>query len=226
MENIKVKILNPEIIPHIERMVAFSARLTQRGHELKSLEDCIDLYHKPYKSLKPFCEVPHPTLQKFGTIDVIVFGASRRFLAQITRHKNEVKFMSASLQYSNYSGQYDFVIPEGISDKEKYLNSCIDSMADYQQLIESGTNNDVAGYVAPQALRNILIISATPFEWKHIINQRICNRNTRETQYVMELIYQELSKYELFQYGVGPFCHFGPCPEGKMSCGKKYEFPK
>lgn len=226
MENIKVKILNPEIIPHIERMVAFSARLTQRGHELKSLEDCMDLYHKPYKSLKPFCEVPHPTLQKFGTIDVLVYGASRRFLAQITRHQNEVKFMSASLQYSNYSGQYDFVIPEGISDKAKYLNSCIDSMADYQELIESGTGNDVAGYVAPQALRNILIISATPYEWKHIINQRICSRNTRETQYVMELIYKELSKYELFQYGVGPFCHFGPCKEGKMSCGKKYEFPK
>ena len=31
-------------------------------------------------------------------------GASRRFLAQITRHQNEVKFMSASLQYSNYAG--------------------------------------------------------------------------------------------------------------------------
>lgn len=224
MENIKVKILNPEVIPHIEKMVAFTARLTQRGQKLKSLDDCIDLYNKPYKSLKPFCDAPHPTLQKFGTIDVIVFGASRRFLAQITRHQNEVKFMSASLQYSDYSENYDFVVPEGISNKDVYLKSCEESMKNYEELIKNGTNNDAAGYLAPQALRNILIISATPFEWKHIINQRICSRNTREMQYVMELIYKELSKYELFQYGVGPFCHFGPCKEGKMSCGKKYEF--
>lgn len=38
-------------------------------------------------------------------------GASRRFLSQITRHQNEVKFMSASLQYGNYSVIADFAIP-------------------------------------------------------------------------------------------------------------------
>ena len=48
--------------------------------------------------------LPHPTVQKFMVITVAVVGASRRFLAQITRHQNEVKYMSASLQYSNYSG--------------------------------------------------------------------------------------------------------------------------
>ena len=44
-------------------------------------------------------------------ITVAIVGASRRFLAQITRHQNEVKFMSASLQYSNYTGQADFAVP-------------------------------------------------------------------------------------------------------------------
>ena len=42
---------------------------------------------------------------------MVVVGAARRFLAQITRHQNEVKYMSASLQYSDYSGVEDFVIP-------------------------------------------------------------------------------------------------------------------
>lgn len=224
MHQIAVKILNPESIPHIERMVAFTARVTQSGHKIKSLEDLEALYDKPYKSLKPFCTLPHPTLQKFGTIDIAVVGASRRFLAQITRHQNEIKFMSASLQYSDYSDESDFVIPENISDKKAYLDACKQSMTQYKKLIESGTDNDSAGYLAPQSLRNVLIMSATPYQWKHIINQRICNRNTRETQYVMELIYNELKEFELFQYGVGPFCWFGECKEGKMTCGKPYEF--
>ena len=61
------------------------------------------------------------TLQKkkFMVITVAVVGASRRFLAQITRHQNEVKYMSASLQYSNYSGHAAFAIPYGIMKANK-----------------------------------------------------------------------------------------------------------
>lgn len=52
-------------------------------------------------------------------ITVAVVGASRRFLAQITRHQNEVKYMSASLQYSNYSGHAAIAIPYGIMKANK-----------------------------------------------------------------------------------------------------------
>lgn len=44
-------------------------------------------------------------------VTVAVVGASRRFLTQITRHQNEVKYVSASLQYSNYSGKAMFAVP-------------------------------------------------------------------------------------------------------------------
>ena len=43
-------------------------------------------------------------------VTVAVVGASRRFLTQITRHQNEVKYVSASLQYSNYSGKAMFAV--------------------------------------------------------------------------------------------------------------------
>ena len=65
-----------------------------------------------------------------------------------------------------------------------------------------------------------MVISATPYQWKHIINQRICNRNTDETQYIMKLIWRELDQFEIFKYGMGPFCMQGKCKEGKMSCGR------
>ena len=77
------------------------------------LDDFMDLYEKPYQrsTVANLVKLPHPTIQKFGIINVVVVGASRRFLAQITRHQNEVKYMSASLQYSDYSGVEDLSFP-------------------------------------------------------------------------------------------------------------------
>ena len=103
-------------------------------------------------------------------------GASRRFLAQITRHQNEVKFISASLQYSNYAGQADFVVPYEILTASQwvhdfYLKKCRAAMEHYADIGACGISRDAAGYLAPQSLRNVLIISATPYQWKHMIGQ-------------------------------------------------------
>ena len=87
--------------------MVFAARLTQRGHKIATMDDLLALYEKSFSenTVATISSLPHPTVQKFAVITVAVVGASRRFLAQITRHQNEVKFMSASLQYSNYTGQ-------------------------------------------------------------------------------------------------------------------------
>lgn len=170
-------------------------------------------------------QLPHPTIQKFAVINAVIVGASRRFLAQITRHQNEVKFMSASLQYSDYSNEADFVVPYELLDSQmrfSYLSQCQDAMRKYKLLVEYGVDNDSAGYLAPQGLRNVLIISATPYQWKHMISQRTCRRNTAETRYVMLRLWEEL--YELAPAlfspeTTGPFCMKGKCLEGKMACG-------
>ena len=81
----------------------------------------MDLYHQTYskETVEHIAGLPHPTVQKFMVITVAVVGASRRFLTQITRHQNEVKYMSASLQYSNYSGHAAFAIPYENSESRK-----------------------------------------------------------------------------------------------------------
>lgn len=230
MDKIEVKILNPSAIAEAEQMTVFAARLTQKGHDIQNMADLMCLYMKEYteNTVTNLTALPHPAIQKFAVINVAVVGASRRFLAQITRHQNEVKFMSASLQYSDYSGKAGFVVPYEIlgTDKEAgYLAQCEASMQKYMSLITSGINNDDAGYIAPQALRNVLLISATPYQWKHMIHQRTCRRNSPETRYVMLRIWQALYKesQELFSK-CGPFCMQpgvmgGLCEEGSMSCG-------
>lgn len=229
MRKINVKILNPNSITDSIKMMVATARLTQRGHQISTLQDFEHLYNTSYlqDTVKYLTNLPHPTIQKFGVINIVVVGASRRFLAQITRHQNEVKFMSASLQYSNYSDDNDFVIPYNILKlgkqyEQNYIDFCKSIMNKYKEFNEQGLDNDSCGYIAPQSLRNILIISATPYQWKHMISQRTCKRNTDETRYVMLLIWKQL--YELSpeffsNKTTGPSC----CKEGKMSCNKPYD---
>ena len=73
----------------------------------------------------------------------------------------------------------------GTGQEEGYLKQCSMAMKNYQVMIRSGVDNDSAGYCALQGMRNILLISATPYQWKHMIRQRTCRRNTKETRYVM-----------------------------------------
>lgn len=230
MNRIQVKILNPEAIKESEKMMVCAARLTQSGHKVKDMNDFMNLYEKSYtdKTVKSMTSLPHPTIQKFGVINVVIVGASRRFLAQITRHQNEVKFMSASLQYSDYSGEAGFVIPYNIlaaseNVQGRYLSDCSTAMKEYEEMVKLGLNHDEAGYMAPQSLRNILIISATPYQWKHLIAQRTCRRNTLETRYVMLKVWEKLFNEAPGTFGgcfTGPFCMQGTCKEGKMSCGR------
>lgn len=225
MNNIEIKVLNPNAVADSKKMMVTAARLTQHGHNVHNMNDFIELFNQNYsdKTVKSLVNLPHPTIQKFGVINIAIVGASRRFLAQITRHQNEVKFISASCQYSDYSHNADFVIPYELlnneAGREQYLQSCKDSLAMYEEAICNGVDHDSAAYMLPQGLRNILIISATPYQWKHMIAQRTCRRNTLETRYVMLKIWKELYDLDPILFSGGPFCMQGNCKEGKMSCG-------
>lgn len=240
MNKIEVKILNEDAITDGERMMVAGARLTQRGHNIKSMDDFMALYRKHYSddTVKNMCSLPHPNIQRFALINVAIVGASRRFLAQITRHQDDVHFISASLQYSDYSDDAAFCVPyelmvkdfvhEGQAQYEehyyvnRYLRTQRQAMAEYAKAIEQGVDNDSAGYMMPHGLRNVIVIGATPFQWKHMIAQRVCRRNTPETAYVMNLVWEALVKCSAMFDNAGPFCTEGACKEGKMSCKHFY----
>ena len=229
-------------------MMMFLARLTQRGHNIKSMDDLLTMYDKAVriesavandeaiakreKLLKTVAGLPHGTITRFTPITVAIVGASRRFLAQARTHQVGMTYVSASLQYSDYSGQAGFTVPyEMLGDEDNelearrvYLESCTQDMKNYKYLIDGcDMSNDTAGYAAPQGLRNILIIQGNNESWAHFIRMRACNRNTLETQYVALRIWEALlhtvDGAQLVS-NVGPDCITGKCREGKFSCGK------
>lgn len=229
MDKIQVRVLNPSQITDAARMQAFAARLTQRGEKLTNIDDVTSLWQKSYTNelTENLTKLPHNTIRQFNMLNVVVAGASRRFLAQITRRRVGVTFTSASLQYSDYSGHAtarDFVVPYELIATGKsgavaeYLHTCKTAMQAYEECIRNGLSGDTAGYLAPQSLRNILLISATPQAWIEMIRQRICRRNTDETRYVMLKIWTELWAHSDTLFGEN--CYPDCCSEGNMSCGK------
>jgi len=241
LDKIEVQVLNTETITTAEDMLALGARITQHSHEIKCMADLIELLHRPCtaKFVGNVSALPHPSLQKLGKVTIAVVGASRRFLGQIRTHQFGVTFVSGSLQYSDYSDDAAFCVPYTITKldhdkpidtgygpapdyrRHEYLKSCHDALDNYRMAIErGGLDHDAAGYMMPQGMRNVLLISAEPFEFKHMISQRICNRNTPETQFVMLRIWEELITLSPMFDECGPFCmQPGGCLEGKMSCG-------
>lgn len=227
MKNIEIEILNPEALVDAERAMLAAARLTQRGHKISSMDDFLELHDKPIDKdlVRSLAALPHPTIQKFGVINVMVVGLSRRALAQLTRHQNEVKFMAGSLQYSDYSQAQQFTMPPGLKDDEKQILAwtyeyCADI---YDRLVERGVDHDAAAYALPQGFRTSLLISATPYQWKHMIGQRTCRRNTKEVAYIMAKIWKLFDEHapELF-WDCGPFCTGEGCKEGRMCCGEPF----
>ena len=227
MDKIQIKVLETHGDPG--QWATFLARLTQRGHNIKNMDDLEELFNKSHTPgfVEAIAKLPHGTIKRFTPITIAIVGASRRFLAQARTSQVGTNFVSASLQYSDYSGEAEFVVPYEImckpDAKQIYLKSCENAMSDYQWLIQQeGCSNDSAGYAAPQGLRNILIMQGNHQSWDYFIRMRSCNRNTVETQYVATRIWEELLKtpygQEFFGYS-GADCMHGACKEGKMCCG-------
>lgn len=220
-------------------IMTFLARLTQHGHNIKSMNNLLELYNDSIANTKTstisrIAQLPHGTIKRFSPITIAIVGASRRFLLQARTHQVGMDYVSASLQYSTWksSEQYDpsedFMVPYEILAshglKEIYLESCCNDMRLYSRFInEFDCSNDTAGYLMPHALRNVLIIQGNHQSWDYFIRLRSCKRNTDETRYIATLIWEilyndSMDGHELFGLS-GPDCMNGKCREGKMSCG-------
>ena len=199
-----VLLLNPEEAKRVDKLATFSARLCMKTlikHDIETLEQ---LSHKPaVDNLVHNCiEADHAQLFRLNMIQVLVVGCSRRFLAQITRHKVGVEFVSTSLHFSEWLEPEYINIPE---EHQQYFKDLY-----LQRNAEVG--RDLAGYCVPQGQLGTLLISATPWEWRHMFQKRTCNRSTAETQLIMEGIRELLAPYsEVFN--CGPRCTYDCCKE-------------
>lgn len=226
MDKIKVRILKHDF----DGMPLFLAKLTQRGSQINSMEDLLKLYeenvHKqPSAGL---LKLPHTTIQRMCNMTVAIFGLSTKAVSQLRTHATRLTFISTSTQYSEYSGVQDpYTIPPGLNPAEYAV--AVDALQRiheaYSQLSSLTGDRDKASYLLPQGLRKCLIVSGKFPDWQYVLQTRLCNRNTKEVQYICQLILQEMNDKcgKVWADQCLPTCCSTGCREGKFCCGHKYE---
>jgi len=224
MQNIEVKILDHNLN---RCMPIFLAQMTQRGHEISSMSDLMQLYEKTINKTpsKYLIGLPHTTIKRMNYMIVAITGLSTKCVSQLRTHATRLTFMSTSTQYSAFDKRPDnYTIPAGLSkDTEEHIHTAYTEIqAIYNKLIDTGVDKDKAGYLLPQGLRKALIIHGNMDAWQYVIQLRLCRRNTEETQYIMRLLYRELHNIAPdWCTNILPTCTSTGCREGKFCCGRK-----
>lgn len=224
MNKIKVTILQHSF----NHMPIFLAQLTQRGHIINNYEDLISLYNKCCNKIpsEQLLKLPHNTISRMCTMTVAIYGLSTKAANQLRTHAKHGTFITTSSQYSDFSTQdFPYVIPNELDSKaiDSYKEALQNIHKEYSDLTKK-LDKDIASYLLPQSLRKCMIIHASFPEWQHILSTRLCNRNSKETQYVAELILKEMSTIKgSWAKLCLPSCVYDKCHEGKFSCGHKYK---
>ena len=230
MDKIKVTCLNrshedPENFLNNIVRITFSKKLSKTDDMAKEL---LDRKNDDFDLLINTIKMNHQSILEHVNVTYAIEGASRSFLAQITRHRL-FSFLSASQHYMDYSDMADFVVPveiqkQGPTYVKEYLEACKKSIEEYKSLIDKGIDHSVARQVLPNGMKNQLIITGNLRQWKNFLNLRLCGRNTSEIEYVAYLIKEDLNKYvpTIAKYMVPDCVLLNKCTQGNKSCGTKY----
>lgn len=226
MDKIEVKILDH----NLNGTPLFLAKLTQRGNQMHNMQDLLNLY-KDNLSRTPsldFMKLPHSTIFRMCNLTVAIYGLSTKAVSQLRTHATRLTFVSTSTQYSDYANlDLPYVIPEGLTPEQraKMEEGLKNIHIAYKEVYKDIGDKDKAGYMLPQSLRKCLIISGNFPAWQYMLSLRLCNRNTREVQYICQSILNAIDKEcgKVWADVCLPNCVTDKCKEGKFSCGHKYK---
>ena len=118
----------------------------------------------------------------------------------------------------------DYVLPEtvkAIPEAEALYCRAFEDQAEAARTI--GLPMEALSYFALSGHQTDLLLSMNLRELVHFMRLRTCNRAQWEIRGVAWRMLGLLKAREpdIFRY-IGPSCVYGPCPEGRMSCGKPY----
>lgn len=217
---IQVKIL----YHNFDHMPIFLARLTQRGAEINTMDDLMRIYNDTVGKVPSIdlMNLPHTTLRRMCYMTIAIVGLSTKAVSQLRTHAKHLTFLSTSTQYSQYDGkENNYVMPEYNVNMKAFFEQ---AQKNYETLLNIGIDKDVASYILPQGLKKALIVSGTLADWEYVLSTRLCNRNTREVQYICELIVNEIIDKcgPAYVANMMPPCVYDKCREGKFSCGHQY----
>ncbi len=235
--------------PEPEKVVAAAAKLCYSDAHISDLLDGLTP-EKTESFLKMLTDVGHASPVEHASFTFGIEGVSRTLLAQITRHRI-ASFSVQSQRYVRLD-DFQYVIPpeiEAIPEaKQQFLDSMQDEAKRYLALaktledahtltfMQQGLDekkarakavkqaNEDARFVLPNACATKMVVTMNTRSLQNFFELRCCNR----AQWEIRILAEEMLKLvtpvapQLFRTA-GPACLVGPCPEGRMCCGKMEE---
>ena len=195
-------------------------------------------------------EIGHESPIEHASFTFAIEGVSRSLLAQITRHR--IASFSVQSQRYVKENHFAFVVPPEIEKdkkaKEIFLKAMEDDMNKYEELSKilfDRHYNDIINecmdpkkakgaaekkasedsrYVLPNACETKIMMTMNTRSLYNFFKLRACNRAQWEIRdLAFEMLKQCKEVAPVLFSKAGPACLYGPCSEGKMTCGKAKE---
>lgn len=230
-----------------EKTVAAAAKLCYSDAHIETLLQDLTP-EKTAAFLQTLSDLGHASPIEHASFTFGIEGVSRTFLAQVTRHRI-ASFSVQSQRYVRLE-DFRYVIPPEIEAipqaKARFIEAMNTDAAQYLDLVkaleEAHTNamlaqgmeekaarraaakkaNEDARFVLPNACETKMVMTMNCRSLLNFFNLRCCER----AQWEIRAVADEMLKLVLplaphIFAAAGPRCLTGPCPEGKMCCGKQ-----
>ena len=239
----KVELL--DYTPHGDELIAQAAKLCYSQAGLEDIKEKSSP-EEVSRFVKMLAGIGHMSPMEHVSFTFYVEGISRACSHQLVRHR----LASYSQQSQRYVrlDQFDYIIPPAIEKnpkaKEIFEASMDRDQKAYEALVQELVDQELkkgpvsekerksiekraiedARYVFPNACETKIILTMNVRTLLHFFSLRCCNRAQWEIRAMATQMLKEVKKVypELFAKA-GPGCVQGPCPEGKMTCGKMEE---
>ena len=244
---LKVKLLR--YTPDGEKLIASAAKLCYSPIGIDQIEESLD-EDKVESFLSFLMDLNHESPIEHVSFTFGVEGVSRTLTHQLVRHRI-ASFSQQSQRYVKLE-QFEYIIPPNILENEKakelfvkameedqkYYNEITEILFEehYSKYISKGLSEkesrskaekesiEDARYIFPNACETKIVFTMNARSLLNFFNLRCCNRAQWEIRNLAISMLKEVKKvYPILFKNAGPRCISGPCPEGKMTCGKMIE---
>lgn len=238
--------------PEPEKLIAASAKLCYSPATIEDLMDGLD-EQKTASFLNMLTDIGHQSPIEHISFTFGIEEVSRTLLAQITRHR--IASFSVQSQRYVKENSFSFVTPPEIAADPKaselYHQAMQSSYQSYLELADllqqkhfaqmtaqgmeekkarSASEKKAiedARFVLPNACETKMMLTMNARSLMNFFRLRCCNRAQWEIRDVATQMLELVRPVAPTLFAkAGPGCLTGPCPEGKMTCGKIVEVRK
>jgi len=213
--------------PDPELAVALAARLCYSPVGINELRERLSASDIE-TFLDKIMSLGHHSVLEHASFTFGVEGISRACSHQLVRHRL-ASYSQQSQRYVTFKGaSFPQVVPATIAGSERRtmlfgqaMQACAEA---YQALIDDGVPAEDARFVLPNAAETKIIVTMNARELRHFFELRCCERAQWEIRAMaVEMLKLVKQAAPVIFRDAGPGCLAGPCPEGKMTCGKAAE---